>query len=332
MSNIAAIFGGSGFIGRYVAKRLASEGWRVLVAVRRPNEALFVRTFGVPGQVEPVIANVRNEASVQAVVQGCSAVVNCVGILSESGRQKFSSVHVDGAASIARAAAESGADRLVHFSSIGADTGSESEYARTKGAGEAAVQREFPGAVILRPSVVFGAEDEFFNRFAKMARLSLVLPIVGAATKFQPVYVGDLAKAANLAANGMAEPGIYELGGPTVEDFRTLTMRMLDVIRRKRLVLNLPVFAARPLAGSLDVLQFVSGGLFQNSILTRDQIKQLSRDNVVGPDSLTFDNLEIQPTAMELILPEYLYCYRHAGQFAEIHESSDEMKPNGNGA
>lgn len=332
LAEIVSIFGGSGFIGRYVAKELASEGWRVRVAVRKPNEALFVRTFGVPGQVEPVLANVRNEASVRSIVQGCRTVINCVGILGEIGKQKFPAVHVDGARSIARAASDAGSENLVHFSAIGADANSESEYARTKAVGETAVQKEFPNSVILRPSVVFGTEDKFFNRFANMARMFPVLPLVGSSTKFQPVYVGDLAKAASVAANGKAKPGIYELGGPSIEDFRSLMERMLEVIRRKRLILSLPVFAARPLAGSLDILQFISGGIFKNGILTLDQLKQLSRDNVVGTESLTFDDLGIQPTAMELILAEYLFRYRPAGQFTEIHESSNEMKPDDNGS
>jgi uncharacterized protein YbjT (DUF2867 family) len=216
MSKLVTIFGGSGFVGRYVARRMAKEGWRVRVAVRRPNEAIFVRPYGTVGQVEPILANIRDDDSVRAAIHGADAVVNCVGILAESGKNTFGLVQHHGAARVARMAAEEGVGTLVHVSAIGADEDSESDYANSKALGEAAVLEAFPRAVILRPSIVFGPEDEFFNRFAQMTRFGPILPVVGADTRFQPVYVDDVAKAAVMGVAGQAAPGIYELGGPEV--------------------------------------------------------------------------------------------------------------------
>jgi len=223
---IAAIFGGSGFVGRYIARRLAKDGWRVRVAVRRPNEAMIVRTYGTPGQVEPILTNIRDEASTRAAIAGADAVINCVGILAQAGRQKFEAVHHVAAGRIARLAAEAGVAHLVHVSALNANPDSRSAYAASKGRGEAAVLAAFPSAVILRPSVIFGAEDDFFNRFARMARFTLVLPLVGAETMFQPVYVDDVARAAVMGANGQAPAGIYEIGGPVARSFRNLMRGM----------------------------------------------------------------------------------------------------------
>ncbi|MCA3557397.1 MAG: complex I NDUFA9 subunit family protein, partial [Rhodobacter sp.] len=245
MNKLVTIYGGSGFIGRYIARRMAKEGWRVRVAVRRPNEAIFVRPYGVVGQVEPVFCNIRDDASVRAVMQGADAVVNCVGVLNEVGRNGFDAVQAEGAARVARIAAELGVGRLVQLSAIGADADAASAYARSKAAGEAAVRQAFPQAVILRPSVVFGTEDQFFNRFAAMTRLGPFLPVVGAATRFQPVYVDDVAQAAVKAVLGEAAPGIYELGGPEVHSFRALMQKMLQVVQRRRLIVNIPFFVAR---------------------------------------------------------------------------------------
>ena len=202
MSKLVTIYGGSGFVGRYIARRMAKEGWRVRVAVRRPNEAMYVKPYGVPGQVEPVFCNIRDDMSVAAVMQGADAVVNCVGVLNELGKNSFGAIHAEGAGRIARIAAQQEVASLVHISAIGADAQADSEYARTKAAGETAVQENFPAAVILRPSVIFGAEDGFFNRFAGMTRLSPVLPIAAGNTRFQPVFVDDVAKAA-LCSNGI---------------------------------------------------------------------------------------------------------------------------------
>ena len=329
MSRIATVFGGSGFVGRYIVRRLAREGWRVRVAVRRPNEALFVRPYGVPGQVEPVLSNIRFKDSVRAAIGNSDAVVNCVGILVETGRQKFQSVHAEGAGTIARACAECGVESLAHVSAIGASAESPSKYAQSKAAGEAAVLENFPGAAVLRPSVVFGPEDQFFNRFAVMARNSPVVPIVGADTLFQPVYVDDVARAALAAIRDPGSRGIYELGGPEVLSFRELIQRMLPIVRRRRLVLNVPGTIALIGAAKIDILQFISGGLITNKILTRDQVRQLSRDNVVGGDEKTLADLEIDPVAMGAVLDGYLYCFRPAGQYTSIHESADILESEG---
>jgi NADH dehydrogenase len=326
MAKLVTIFGGSGFIGRYVARRMAKAGWRVRVAVRRPNDAHFVRPYGVVGQVEPIFANIRDDESVRAALTGADAVVNCVGILTESGKNRFGLVQHHGAARIARIAAEEGISRLVHVSAIGADAESASQYAESKGMGEAAILEAFPRAVILRPSIVFGPEDEFFNRFAQMTRMSPVLPVVGAGTRFQPVYVDDVARATVAGVLGEAEPGIYELGGPETATFRELMAMMLRVVRRRRLILNVPFWSATGMAAVLDGLQTITLGLFHNGMLTRDQVRNLRRDNVVTEGRRTFADLGIAPTAMELVLEDYLWPYRPSGQYAAIKESADRLK------
>jgi len=326
MSKLVTIYGGSGFVGRYIARRMAKEGWRVRVAVRRPNDALFVKPYGVVGQVEPVACNIRDDASVRAVMKGADAVVNCVGILNRSGKNTFDSVQADGAARIARIAAEEGVANLVHLSAIGADENSPSEYQQTKAAGEKAVLASFPNAVILRPSIIFGNEDGFFNRFAAMTRFSPVLPVVGANTRFQPVYVDDVAQAAVKGATGAAAPGIYELGGPDTETFRDLMRQMLAVIRRRRLILNVPFFAASIMGGAFDLLQAVTLGVFSNGLVTRDQVRNLKADNVVSPGAATLSDLGITPTAMGAVLPEYLWRYRPSGQYAAIKESAKNLR------
>lgn len=326
MSKLVTIYGGSGFVGRYIARRLAKDGWRIRVAVRRPNDAMFVKPYGVPGQVEPVLCNIRDDASVRAAMLGADAVVNCVGILNALGKNKFSAVQTEGAARVAKFAAELGVKSLVQISAIGANKGSDSDYARSKAAGEEAVLAAYPKAVILRPSVVFGNEDGFFNRFASMARFGFVLPVVGANTKFQPVYVDDVAKAAVMAVEGKAAPGIYELGGPEVATFRELMGEMLAVIRRRRLVLNLPRFVATIIAAGFDLVQTATGGLVENKILTRDQVRNLAHDNVVSEGAKGFADLGIEPTALESVLPEYLWRYRPSGQYLAIKESAKNLK------
>jgi NADH dehydrogenase len=326
MSKLVTIYGGSGFIGRYVARRMAKEGWRVRVAVRRPNEAIFVRPYGVVGQVEPVFCNIRDDASVRAVMQGADAVVNCVGVLNEVGKNGFDAVQAEGAGRIARIAAELGVGHLVQLSAIGADAESASAYARSKAAGEAAVQEAFPAAVILRPSVVFGSEDQFFNRFAAMSRFGPILPVVGAETKFQPVYVDDVAQAAVKAVLGEAAPGIYELGGPDVHSFRELMQKMLQVVQRRRLIVNIPFFVARIMGGVFDLLQTVTLGLFTNGLITRDQVRNLARDNVVSPRARGLADLGIAPTPIDAVLPEYLWRYRPSGQYAAIKESAKNLR------
>jgi NADH dehydrogenase len=326
MSKLVTIYGGSGFIGRYIARRMAKEGWRVRVAVRRPNEAIFVRPYGVVGQVEPVFCNIRDDASVRAVMQGADAVVNCVGVLNEVGRNGFDAVQAEGAARVARIAAELGVGRLVQLSAIGADAESASAYARSKAAGEAAVRMAFPEAVILRPSVVFGSEDQFFNRFAAMTRFGPVLPVVGAGTKFQPVYVDDVAQAAVRGVLGEAAPGVYELGGPDVRTFRALMQKMLQVVQRRRLVVNIPFFVARIMGGAFDLLQTLTLGLFTNGLITRDQVRNLAHDNVVSPHARGLADLGIAPTPIDAVLPEYLWRYRPSGQYAAIKDSAKNLR------
>ncbi len=326
MSGLITIYGGSGFVGRYIARRMARAGWRVRVAVRRPNEALFVRPYGVVGQVEPVFCNIRDDDTVRAAMRGADAAVNCVGILVEEGKNRFGLVQAHGAARVARIAAEEGVGRFLHLSAIGADPRSASHYARTKAAGEEGVLSHRPQAVILRPSVVFGPEDQFFNRFAAMARFSPVLPVVGAQTRFQPVYVDDVAAAAERALLGPVAPGIYELGGPEVETFRALMQRMLRHIHRRRLIVNVPFWAAAALGTGFDLAQALSLGLFTNRILTRDQVRNLARDNVVSPGLRGFADLGIEPVPMDAVLPGYLWRFRPAGQFEAIKDSARNLR------
>lgn len=326
MSKLVTIYGGSGFVGRYVARRMAGEGWRVRVAVRRPNEAMFVKPYGVVGQVEPILCNIRDDASVAAAMQGADAVVNCVGVLNELGKNAFDAVQAEGAERIARIAAKQGIAAMVHISAIGADADSDSEYAQTKAQGEAGVLEHMPGAVILRPSVIFGTEDQFFNRFAGMTRMGPFLPLVGAETKFQPVYVDDVAKAAVQGVLGQAKSGTYELGGPEVKSFRALMQQMLDVIHRRRIILGMPFFLARIMAGVLDIVKFVSFQLFPNNILTRDQLKNLRRDNVVSDGAKGFADLGIEPATLESVLPDYLWKFRPSGQYDEIQRSADNLR------
>ncbi len=325
MSKLVTIYGGSGFVGRYIARRMAKEGWRVRVACRRPNEALFVKPYGSVGQVEPVFCNIRDDASVRAVMAGADAVVNCVGTFNRGGKNNFAAVQTEGAGRIARIAAEQGIASLVHISAIGADANGGSLYAQSKGAGEAAVLAAFPAALILRPSVIFGNEDGFFNRFAAMSRLGPLLPLVGGNTKFQPVYVDDVAQAAVKGVLGQAT-GTYELGGPDVESFKTIIAKMLLVVRRRRLVLNLPFWVAKIIGGSLDFVSFATGGLISNTMLTRDQVDSLKSDNVVAPGAKTLADLGISATDYASVIPEYLWRYRPSGQYAAIKESAKNLK------
>ncbi len=329
MSKLVTLYGGSGFLGRYIARRLAKKGWRIRVAVRRPNEALFLKPYGAVGQVEPVLCNIRDEASVRAAMAGADAVVNCVGTFDKRGRNNFEAVQAEAAARIAWIAAESGVERFVHVSAIGADAGSDSAYARTKAVGETGVKAAFRSAVILRPSVMFGPEDNFFNRFAGMARFGPVLPVVGAGTKFQPVYVDDVAEAAVRAVEGEAAPGTYELGGPDVQTLREIIAGMLRVIGRRRLVVNLPFWAARILAGLLDFGSMLTGGLIANRILTGDQVRMLARDNVVAPGARGFAELGITPTPAHAILPDYLWRFRPSGQYDAIKASAKNLRGHG---
>ena len=325
MTKLVTIFGGSGFVGRYIARRLAKDGWRIRVACRTPDEAGFVRTYGVVGQVEPVFCNIRDDDSVRAVTRGADAVVNCVGVLAESGKNTFKAVQAEAPGRIARIAAEEGVARMVQISAIGADKDADSDYARTKALGEEAVLEFMPEAVILRPSIVFGPEDDFFNRFAGMSRVGPVLPVVGADTHFQPVFVDDVAAAAVAALDDSTVRGVYELGGPDVATFRELMQRMLDVVQRNRIVLNIPFFAARLMATGFGVLKAVTLGLVTPP-LTTDQVRNLAVDNVVADDARGLADLGVTPTAMSSVLPDYLWRFRPSGQYAEIKNSAKHLK------
>ncbi len=308
-TQVVTVFGGSGFIGRHVVKRLAQQGWLVRVAVRRPSKAAFLQPLGDVGQITPLRAPLQDDQAVGAALEGAGAAINLVGVLFERGKQSFEGVHKQGAGRLAEAAAAAGLKQLVQVSAIGADEAGDAKYARTKAAGEQAVRQAFPSAVILRPSVVFGPEDQFFNLFASMAMLSPVLPLVGGGrTRFQPVYVGDVADA---VVKGLTDPDCagktYELGGPRVYSFRELLELMLEQIGRRRLLLPLPFWAAALEATVLERLP--------TPLLTRDQVKLLRHDNVVAPDALTFADLGIWPTAVEAILPTYLDRFRRGGRF-----------------
>ncbi len=325
MSKLVTIYGGSGFVGRYIVRRLAQNGWRVRVAVRRPNEAMHVKPYGNVGQVEPVFCNIRDDNSVRSVMHGADAVVNCVGTFDAGGKNNFDAVQHEGAERIARIAAEEGVARMVQISAIGADKDGPSRYAQTKALGEEGVLQHMPNAMILRPSVVFGPEDAFFNRFASMASSLPVVPLVGAETRFQPVYVDDVAAAAVMGVEGKAS-GIYELGGPDVRTFRELMHEMLEVIQRRRVVMNMPFWIARIMAFVLDMVQAATLGLVKNTMITRDQVKSLAVDNVVAEDAKGFADLGIQPMATEAVLPEYLWAYRPSGQYAAIKKSAKNLR------
>jgi NADH dehydrogenase len=306
MTRTVTIFGGSGFIGRYIVRRMIAAGWRVIVAMRSPANAAFLMKDIPADQIGLMSCDLRDDASVLSALKGADAVVNCVGILLESGTNTFRDIQAEGAARIARLASAEGISRMVQISAIGADTRSASVYSKTKGQGEDAVLTHQPNAVILRPSIVFGVEDQFFNRFASMTQFSPMVPVVGAATRFQPVYVDDVARAAEMGVLGQAAAGVYELGGPEVETFHGLMKRMLDVINRRRIILNLPMPMARLMAFGFDTLQKLSFGVITNGMITQDQIRNLSRDNVVSDDARGFADLGIEPVPMDAILPGYL--------------------------
>jgi uncharacterized protein YbjT (DUF2867 family) len=325
MNKLVTIYGGSGFVGRYIARRMAKAGWRVRVACRRPNEALFVKSYGAVGQVEPVFCNIRDDASVRAVMLGAEAVVNCVGTFDRGGKNNFEAVQAEGAGRIARIATEQAVAQLVHISAIGADANAASLYAQSKGEGEAAVLEAFPKATILRPSVIFGNEDGFFNRFGAMAKMGPILPLVGAGTKFQPVYVDDVAAAAVKGITGEAS-GTYELGGPDVESLHAIISKMLAVIQRRRIILSLPFFVGSALATVLDFASFCTGGLFPNKIVTRDQVTSLKSGSVVSAEAKTLADLGIKATDYASVIPEYMWCYRPSGQYAAIKDSAKNLK------
>ena len=320
-ARLVTVFGGSGFIGRHVVRELANRGWRVRVACRRPDLAHFLQPLGRVGQVQAVQANLRNADSVARALREADAVVNLVGVLAEGGRQTFEAVHGFGAAAVGKAAADAGIANVVHMSASSAAPDSNAAYARSKARGEAAVLAAVPSAVILRASVVFGPEDDFFNRFAAMARLMPVLPLIGADTKFQPVFVGDVAQAVANALDGAARPGaVYELGGPEVASFRDIVGFICEETGRKRTLVPMGFGAGRAMALATEIAAKASLGLFPPMLTTtRDQVEMLRTDNVVSEaarqEGRTLEGLGVSPESFRAIAPTYLWRYRRTGQF-----------------
>ncbi|TDI61542.1 MAG: complex I NDUFA9 subunit family protein [Alphaproteobacteria bacterium] len=316
-NDLVTIFGAAGQLGRAFVERLAGKGYRIRAASRHPDEALFLKPLGDVGQVQTTYADLSKPDTVTRAVAGANIVINCVGILSEGrGGQKFSSLQAEGPGIIGRAAKAAGVKTLIHISAIGAAENSPAKYARSKWAGEVAVQKAFPGAIIFRPSIIFGPDDSFFNAFAKMAKNPFApLPIVGPKVKFQPVYVEDIAAAVALAVTTPQKLAgkIFELGGPRVYTFRELLDYMLDVIKVKKLILPLPFFIAGIIGG---VFQTLARILPLTPPLTADQVKLLKRDNVVGAKAKTFADLGITPTPLEAVVPGYLAYFRTKGQFS----------------
>jgi uncharacterized protein YbjT (DUF2867 family) len=316
LDTLVTVFGGSGFLGRSVVRALAKRDYRIRVAVRRPELAGHLQPQGRVGQIQPVQANLRYPASVEAAMRDAHVAINLVGILAESGAQTFNAVQAAGAETVAKAAAAVGA-HMVHVSAIGADANSASAYARAKAAGETAVLAALPSVTIMRPSMMFGPEDQFTNRFAGLARMLPVLPLVGCETKMQPVYVGDVATAIADAVDGKAREGAtYELGGPDVLSFREIIRIILNITDRKRTVLSVPFGLARVQA---MFQQFAPGALK----LTPDQVELLRHDNVVSEAAktagLTLEGLGIAPDSLEAIAPQYLWRFRPAGQFQRMN-------------
>jgi uncharacterized protein YbjT (DUF2867 family) len=333
-SDIVTVVGGSGFVGRHVVRALAQRGFRVKVAVRRPDLAFHLQPLGNVGQIHAVQANVRYPESLKNAMEGSVAVVNLVGILAPTGRQTFETVQAQGAQTVAEVATQLGVSRLVHVSAIGADRDSASLYARTKAQGEDSVRQAFPSATILRPSVVFGPEDQFFNRFAALARMMPVLPLPGGGTtRLQPVFVGDVAEVVargvegSVQAQTQAQTQIYELGGPEAKTLREIVQYICDYTGRKRLIAPLPWPLARLQAGMMEIMDKITLGLLPDDLMiTRDQVTLLQSDNVVSQSAMdegrTLIGLGITPTAFEAVVPSYLWRFRKTGQFETTSQPS----------
>jgi NADH dehydrogenase len=315
-AKLVTVFGGSGFIGRHVVRALAQRGHRIRVAVRRPDLAGHLQPLGTVGQIKAIQANLRYRWSVDRAVEGADAVVNLVGILFEAGRQTFDAVQAFGPRAVGEAARAAGISDVVHISAIGADRPSTIGYVRSKAEGEEGIREAVPDAVVMRPSIVFGPADSFFNRFAGMARISPVLPLIGGGlTRFQPVFAGDVGEAIARAVDGKAQQGaIYELGGPEVLTFRQCMERMLEVTGRHRLLLPIPFGVAR-IMGRI-------GRYLPGAPLTDDQVRMLQFDTVVSEaasaEGRTLKGLGIEPTATEVVLPTYLGRFRERGEFTQI--------------
>ncbi len=328
-ARLVTVFGGSGFVGRHTVRALAQAGWRVRVACRRPDLAYHLQPLGRVGQVTAVQANLRYPASVLAAVKGADAIVNLVGVRMPKGRQTFETVHAFGARTIGRAAKEAGAKAVVHVSAIGAEAQAVSAYARSKGQGEAGILEGFSNATIVRPSLIFGPEDDFFNSFAAIARISPVIPLFGGGqSRFQPVYVGDVARALAGLCEGSAPNGaVYELGGPEVKTFEELMRYICSVTGRKRLFAPVPLPVANVQAFALELLHKLSLGIWPEWLtLTRDQLNLLQSDNIVSDNAVaearTLQGLGINPESIETIVPTYLYRFRKTGQFEKPRSAS----------
>ena len=316
------IFGGTGFLGRYIVSRLSKLGYIINIVTRTPNEAIFLKTSGNVGQVKITEGSFSNLSNLTSLFNTSEIVINCVGILNEEGDQTFKKLHTDIPEKLAILAKKNGVKKFIHISSIGANPKSDSKYSKSKGIAEVKIFKAFPEAIILRPSIVFGSEDQFFNLFSQISCISPILPIVGGSTKFQPVYVDDIAKtvvgvlqteAPNLKKNNT----IYELGGPEIISFNSLMVKMLSIIYRKKLIINLPFWLAKamcPIILILNKLTFRKIPL----LITEDSVKQLKNDNIVSKEYLSFDDLEIKPKSLDLILPSYLKRYRPKGNFSDL--------------
>ena len=316
------IFGGTGFLGRYIVSRLSKLGYIINIVTRTPNEAIFLKTSGNVGQVKITEGSFSNLSNLTSLFNTSDIVINCVGILNEEGDQTFKKLHTDIPEKLAILAKKNGVKKFIHISSIGANPKSDSKYSKSKGIAEVKILKAFPEAIILRPSIVFGSEDQFFNLFSQISCISPILPIVGGSTKFQPVYVDDIAKtvvgvlqteAPNLKKNNL----IYELGGPEIISFNSLMVKMLSIIYRKKLIINLPFWLAKamcPIILILNKLTFKKIPL----LITEDSVKQLKNDNIVSKEYLSFEDLEIKPKSLDLILPSYLKRYRPRGNFSDL--------------
>ena len=316
------IFGGTGFLGRYIVSRLSKLGYIINIVTRTPNEAIFLKTSGNVGQVKITEGSFSNLSNLTSLFNTSDIVINCVGILNEEGDQTFKKLHTDIPEKLAILAKKNGVKKFIHISSIGANPKSDSKYSKSKGIAEVKILKAFPEAIILRPSIVFGSEDQFFNLFSQISCISPILPIVGGSTKFQPVYVDDIAKtvvgvlqteAPNLKKNNT----IFELGGPEIISFNSLMVKMLSIIYRKKLIINLPFWLAKamcPIILILNKLTFKKIPL----LITEDSVKQLKNDNIVSNKYLSFEDLEIKPKSLDLILPSYLKRYRPRGNFSDL--------------
>jgi uncharacterized protein YbjT (DUF2867 family) len=327
-NRLVTVFGGSGFLGRHIVRALAHKGWRIRVAVRRPDLAAYLTPLGGVGQIQPVQANVRFPDSIAAALEGASAAVNATGVKAESGAQTYTAVHVEGALALARAASSAGVANYVHISGIGADAKSASPFIASKGLGERATRDAFPGAIVMRPSVVFGPEDDFFNRFGALACHLPVLPLLaGGRTRLQPVYVGDLGQAASAALSGLAKAGTtYELGGPRTMTLREAAELALSAIDRRRPLIGVPLGPSRWIAASTALAARATFGLFPKLLtMTSDQVDFLASDNVVSVEAeaegRVLRALGVEPQAAEAIIPSYLVRFRRTGQY-EVQRSA----------